>query len=347
MELRFAFMLVLCCIPGACAKAPDNVSAPLVYTGAVDGSAAVALDVEHFVAASDEDSVLRVYGRDRGGPPLQSIDLTQFLDVPAASPETDIEAAARIGDRAYWISSHGRNSRGQEKEGRHRFFATDIVTSERGVTLRPAGKPYQDLLRDLIAAPSLEPFRLAEAAARPPKSAGGLNIEGLCATGDRHLLIGFRNPVPQGRALLVPLLNADAVIQGQRAQFGPPLRLDLGGLGIRDIAFWEGEYLIVAGPSDGKGQSRLYRWAGNDQGPKLLRHVSLKGLNPEAVIVYRDRGLQQVQLLSDDSKKVQNDDAGKSEAVLGQKQFRSIWVLLPPALRDGRLQTTKDVNTNN
>jgi hypothetical protein len=147
--------------------------------------------------------------------------------------------------------------------------------------------------------------------------------------------------------LLVPLLNADAVIQGRRAQLGPPVRLDLGGLGIRDMALWQGEYPIIAGPPDGRGQSRLYRWAGDDKSPRLLNYISLKGLNPEAVVIYLDKGLQQVQVLSDDSKKVQNDDAGKSESVLGQKQFRSIWILPTLALRYGRFQTTSDVNTNN
>jgi hypothetical protein len=63
MKPRFAFVLVLCCIADVCARAADNVLAPLVYIGAVDGSAAVALDAEHFVAASDEDSILRVYCR--------------------------------------------------------------------------------------------------------------------------------------------------------------------------------------------------------------------------------------------------------------------------------------------
>jgi hypothetical protein len=318
MKLLSVLVLILCGMAGAYAGSPGNASSPSTYTDAVDGSASVALDAEHFAAASDEDSTLRVYCRSHGGPPVRSIDLTQFLDVPAASPETDLEAAARIGDRAYWTSSHGRNSRGKEREARYRFFATDITTDEQGVNLVPVGRPYRDLLRDLIEEKQLEPFQLEEAAARAPKSAGGLSIEGLSATPDGHLLIGFRNPVPQGRALLVPLLNPDAVVQGNRARFGPPIRLDLGGLGIRDMAFWEGEYLIIAGPFDGKGQSRPYRWAGGDASPRMLDRISLKGFNAEAIVIYPDYGLRQVQLLS--------DDGSEGTPRLGQKQFRSIWV---------------------
>src|SRR5439155_18316253 len=37
------------------------------------------------------------------------------------------------------------------------------------------------------------------------------NIESLCADGE-SLVIGFRNPVPDGKALLVPLKNPAAVI---------------------------------------------------------------------------------------------------------------------------------------
>ncbi len=326
MRLLFISVLVALHTSEGCAKPKRDAPTQVIYFGTADGSAAVALDTEHFAAASDEDSTLRVYSRTRGGPPVRTIDLTQFLDVSTTSPETDLEAAARISNRAYWISSHGRNSRGKERETRYRFFATDITTDKQGVTLVPVGKPYKDLLRDLIEEEQLEPFQLEEAATRPPKSAGGLNIEGLCSTGDKRLLIGFRNPVPQGRALLVPLLNPDGVVQGNRARFGPPIRLDLGALGIRDMAFWEGEYLIIAGPFDGKGQSRLYRWAGGDASPKLLDRVSLKGFNAEAIVIYPDYGLRQVQLLSDDDKKIQNDGAGKDTPMLGQKQFRSIWV---------------------
>ena len=39
--------------------------------------------------------------------------------------------------------------------------------------------------------------------------------------GERSVFVGFRNPVPQGRALLVPLLNPREMMTGARAQLGP------------------------------------------------------------------------------------------------------------------------------
>src|ERR1043165_7727785 len=119
------------------------------------------------------------------------------------------------------------------------------------------GKPYERLLDDLLRDPKLGPFNLAAASQREPKARGALNIEGLSATPDGHLLIGFRNPIPGGKALLLPMLTPDAVIHGQAAKFGEPILLDLQGLGIRDMAFWAGQYAIIAGSYDGKGQSHV------------------------------------------------------------------------------------------
>ena len=40
--------------------------------------------------------------------------------------------------------------------------------------------------------PRLKPFNLARASTLPPKERGALNIEGLCATPQQQLLIGFQ-----------------------------------------------------------------------------------------------------------------------------------------------------------
>jgi hypothetical protein len=52
--------------------------------------------------------------------------------------------------------------------------------------------------------PRLRRFHLAAAAHRPAEAPDGLNIEGLAATPAGSLLIGFRNPLPGGRALARP-----------------------------------------------------------------------------------------------------------------------------------------------
>jgi len=57
-------------------------------------------------------------------------------------------------------------------------------------------------------------------------------------------------PTQAGKAIVVSLLNADAVVTGATAQFGEAMLLDLGGLGIRGMT-WSPTHaavLLVAGP---------------------------------------------------------------------------------------------------
>jgi hypothetical protein len=311
---------------GIQAYGETRVSAPITYSCMCDASAAVALTDQLFAAASDETSVIRVYDRDRGGAPFQSIDLSAFLDLDARKPESDLEGGARVGDRAYWITSHGRNKNDKLRPSRGRFFAVQILANTQRVELQVVGKPYEHLLDDLVNEPRLKAFNLAAASRLEPKARGALNIEGLSATPDGHLLIGFRNPIPGGKALLVPMLNPTAVIHGQAAKFGEPILLELEGLGIRDIAYWDGRYAIIAGPYDGKGQAHLYEWLGGTSTPRRVKHANLKGLNPEAIIFYPDKGDAQFQLLSDDGKKLVNGKPCKELADPTRQHFRSVWI---------------------
>lgn len=276
-------------------------AAPVVTIcrGMCDASAVVALG-EQFVVADDEDNILRVYSRARGEAPVQSLDLSAFLQVDPRSPESDLEGAAPLGDRVYWISSHARNKNGKERPSRQRFFATTIKTANDTLELKPVGEPYTRLLVDLLQEPRLREFDLSAAARRAPKSRDALNIEGLCATPEGHLLIGFRNPVPRGRALLVPLLNPAELVEGRPARFGEPLMLDLGGLGIRSLARSGGRYFIIAGAFDGEGPSSLYEWDGGNHAPRPLPREELTGLNPEAIEVFTDDGVEQLLVVSDD-----------------------------------------------
>src|SRR6266567_529412 len=99
---RFAFAALLLA-SGSFISAETKVSQPAIYSGMCDASAAVALTDRLFAVASDEDSVIRVYHRDQGGAPVQIINLSPFLDLDPKRPESDLEGAARAGDRIYWI----------------------------------------------------------------------------------------------------------------------------------------------------------------------------------------------------------------------------------------------------
>jgi hypothetical protein len=279
------------------AAAPSAVAAVTeTYIGPCDASAAVALDDLHFAVGSDERNTLHIYRR---GQPREvgALKLSKFLGI-AADDEADIEGAAAIGQRVYWITSHGRDSHGKASASRHRLFATDMVAGN-PPSLKPAGKPYVDLLRDLVSAKALEPYKLGDAARLAAEADGGFNIEGLAATPDGRLLIGLRNPLPQQRALVIPLENPAQVIKGQRARFGTPAELDLDRRGIRSIDRVGSSYLIVAGPTADLGSFALYRWSGQPGDPaQAVAGVDLQDLRPEALFAVPRTG--QVQLLSDD-----------------------------------------------
>lgn len=267
------------------AKLDDAV----VYRGMCDASAAAALGPDLFVVANDERNQLKVYRR---GQPVHvdEVDLSGFLGTDA-DKESDLEGAATVGERIYWISSHGRNKKGKFQERRHRFFATELKHGR----LAAVGIPYARLLEDMIAAPHLRQFGLAEASQKMPEESGAFNIEGLAATPQGGLLIGLRNPAP----LVILLRNPEQVIAGGPAVFGEALRLDLGGLAIRSIELVGAAYMIVAGPHADHGEFALYQWSGDArQKPVRLAHQEFGTVRPEALFAIP--GTRKVQILSDD-----------------------------------------------
>jgi hypothetical protein len=312
------------------APAPAVVDPDLVeFNGMCDASGAVPLGGDRFAVADDEDNVLRVYDARRGGPPLHAVDISAALPLPhkKKTPETDLEAATRLGDLALWITSHGRNSSGKARPERLLLFATTAVESAFAPgRMQLVGKPCTTLLEQLLAAPHLAALPFEAAATRAPKDPGGMNIEGLTATPDGRVLIGFRNPIPEGRAIVLPLDNPRQVIDGAAAHFGDPIRFDLGGLGVRSLSFWRGRYLIAAGPFAEDGPRRLYSWSGTAGDPPRLE-IELRDINPEGF--FSSPTADRVMLLSDDGSRSIDGEACKSLVDPARKRFRGRWVTLP------------------
>jgi Protein of unknown function (DUF3616) len=305
------------------------------YVGLCDASAAVDVGGSHFVVADDERDVLQIY-RYGVAHPVQSLDLADYLGNRKSngkSVEADLEGAARIGDRIYWISSHARTSKGDRLDThRHRLFYTELSHQPGPATLSPgAGRPFTGLLQSLLADFRYAPL-LAAAVKSGPGRGGGLNIEGLSATAAGGLLVGFRGPLPQGLALVAHLLNPQALV-GQRvesAQWGQPLLLDLGGRGIRSMERVGAQYVIVAGPSahgwSGPGPAYvLYQWSGQASEPPVLQQALPEGFHFEAVFAVGEP-VQQLMLLSDDgSQQVNGAVACKDKRVAARDtSFRAI-----------------------
>ena len=315
-----------CCLAVALAACLTSATAQAatVYRGPCDASAATALDADHFVVGDDEHNILHIYRRGQAQP-VGRADLSAFL-ATVNGEEADIEGAAAVGTRIYWITSHARDAKGRVRPDRHRFFATDVIPGN-PPTLKPAGQAYARLLDDLLAADTLAPYRLARAAQRTAEAEGGLNIEGLAATPEGTLLIGLRNPLHRGRALLIPLLNPGELIDGGRARFGAPVEINLDQRGIRSIERIGTSYVIAAGPTADAGSFALFRWSGRaGEAAAMITGIDLRDLRPEALFAIP--GGKSVQVLSDDGGiRVGGVECKKLPA--GRQTFRSLTITLP------------------
>jgi hypothetical protein len=307
--ISLLFVTVLsCCVT---VSAGDfSLSTPVLFEGAIDGSAAADVGDGFFVGATDEDNEFRLYDV-KGGPSFKKLDVGVEAAVKSALgvekiKECDLEGAAKIGDLVFWIGSYGRNKNAEEKKERQVLFATKLSGSGKDAKLEIAGKVYTQLLDDLVKDPALATFDLGKAATLAPKDDGALNIESLAADGGK-LWIGFRNPKTKAKdAILVPLLNPTEIIkEGARAQLGDPVTLKLGGLGVRDMVAWSDGFLIIAGDfedrfAEGAKPSRVFSWKpGID--PQDVG-VDFGDLNPEAIVIMGQGDKARILILSDDGK---------------------------------------------
>jgi hypothetical protein len=322
--------------PSQVALEPGDVA----FTGMCDASGAVPLGGGRFAVADDEDNILRVYDAERGGAPVATIDVSSAIlpPPPPSSPgapayvsdarisphdEADLEGATRVGDTAYWITSHARSKKGRREAARLRFFAT--TTPADGETLRVIASTDR-LLGAILAEPRHAHLGLEAAAAVSPTAPGGLNIEGLGRRAEDGVWIAFRSPVIDGKALLIGLRNPLEFVQGEPPRFVDPVLLDLGGLGVRSISWWHGRHPIVAGHAEHGSSSRLYVWD-EKSAPRIVPGVDLSGFNAEAFFSVEAR--DKVMLLSDNGTVKIGGKKCKRLADPSRKTFHGRWVALP------------------
>jgi hypothetical protein len=295
----------------ACSFAIDSpkiVEGP-VFEGRCDASAFVFVGADRILVADDEKKSLGLFALTGGRATKVSVKSHVGVD-----DELDLEGAASIGDVAYFIGSHGRTASGKLAPARAHLFA--LHPGEEPIFV---GRSANTLMPALFGLPEIG-ARLREAAQRPPKSReGGLNIEGLASSPEGALLIGLRNPLIEGQAVVVTLSNPRSVLEGEAPKVESET-IDLGGRGIRGIQRMGSEYLIVAGPIDSETSFALFRWNGETVSPI---DVDLGELNPEAVGLLDGRIL----LLSDDGREpVAGMPCKDADADL--RSFRSAWLRL-------------------
>lgn len=268
------------------------------HTQAADASAAVSAGGDYMFVADDEDQVLRLFHRSESGLPVAGFDFTSMLgltDLDSGVPrEVDIEGSFRVGNRIYWIGSHGNASAGQNRPNRRRLFATDISGSGASATLTYVGR-YDNLRQDLVTWGDANGYNFSASVPSPvlPTVPNGFNIEGFTMAPDgATAYIGFRAPlVPlpaRNKALIAPIQNFEAWFNNGAPSgsptIGAPIELDLGGRCIRSIECNANGCIIVAGSTNETPNFKLYTWTGNPADAPRPRSANLGGMTPEALV---------------------------------------------------------------
>lgn len=324
----------------------------LTYRGICEPSGAVAIPrgsfAEAFAVANDEDNILRAY-RAGGGDPLPRADappigdMNRFLglDPKDEDDRADLEGAAWLEDRIFWLGSHSRSNPGRMRRARHQLF----VTMPRGA---PASPDFA-LVPEGTSVSLLSALREAglggaiggdgrDEELSPNRR--GLNLEGLAAGADgTSLILGLRGPLRDGRATLLRIENPFQAIAGTPVRLGEPILLNLHGRGVRSMDYVEsrGRYLIVAGPptdadpgyTDGP-RFRLYAWSGRAQDDVValsetdaeMRRLAEMRFTPEAMIV--EASGDRIQLLSDDGDFALSGAQVCKDRPESQREFRGV-----------------------
>lgn len=261
----------------------------LTFRGLANASAAVALDGRHFILADDEERDLFLFDLEKPDSEPSRIE----LDIGNGEP--DLEGAAMLDDRIWWIASH--NFDGQTPEQRRRLFATDVIRIEGHPSLRLAGPVHRTLLDELARQPAV-----AEALDFGGKRWKEIDIEGLATTPGNGLMLGFRAPLREDRAILVEITNPAALAGSGAPVLADPVYVDLGGRGIRSLECVNGGYLIVGGKVKGKKKPKLYFWSGQRGADPVALDTKLPDdFNPEAV--FQRPGTSTICLISDDGRR--------------------------------------------
>lgn len=231
----------------------------------------VAVAGEHLWTVSDEGRTIECLAPNGDGYRLSRQVLLDdlFEDLPGreTKDEADIESVDVFGGRLWICGSHCRVRRQAKKtqspyldprfraRPSRRLLGAVKLTPDGGDVVPPGhALPFRgkgSLRRALAGDPFIAPF------VDLPSKENGLDIEGMAASKDK-LLLGLRGPVVDSIALVaaVPIGDGLRVNGGSATHF-----VDLGGLGVRDLARWGRGVLVLAGPVSAADEPfRLFSW---------------------------------------------------------------------------------------
>lgn len=249
----------------------------LPLNGLYEPSAIVQLPDGRFLAVEDEKS--HPFGLFRVGADgsVEASELTPgFLQAFSDFWNLeDLEGVALDPEGfAYAITSHSRDDEGREKKSRDRLVRFRIKGDQ------PVDRKVCEGLKRAMTAQ--HPELASAAGVRDVKGGGGLNIEALAVSVDPlRLLVGFRSPLRDGRALIAIVENPAGIFDADEApRLAPDLvELDLGGCGIRALSYIPvlREFIVISGPVARDPEPfDLWRWNGHPG--SAARRVKVPGL---------------------------------------------------------------------
>lgn len=210
----------------------------------------------------------------------------------------------------YAITSHSRTEDGRAKRSREKMVRFRIE-GERVVDPRVV-----DGLKQALT--SQHGVLATAAQVKDAKASDGFNLEGLEISPDqKRLLIGFRSPLRDGRALIASVANPTAIFESNETpQIAPLLdELDLGGNGIRGMCYVAalGAYLVIGGPASREpAPFDLWCWSG-EPGARA-RRARVPGLRSfekaEGVCAAVIGGREHILIVSDDGNRKTKHPAG-------------------------------------
>lgn len=201
----------------------------------------------------------------------------------SGNPWDDLEGLASFDSTKFFaVTSHSRTKKGKRRPEREQLMLLNFKLNKLDTLKRWS-------LRDQVI-PLLEKAFVDELDMNIVESAspddGGLNIEGL-AFKEGKLYLGLRSPVTKsGKALIVVINNAEALLEGATPAYDKVITVDLSGNGIRSLDANKNGLLILAGSrndtAENFGLTQLTLGAGTLEDFKIDGFEKL--LRPEGVV---------------------------------------------------------------